>query len=239
MDKIRLLIINPGSTSTKIGVYDNEELILEKTLRHSTEEIEKFDKIVDQYEFRMNIITNTLQENNVSLESLDGIIGRGGLLKPIRGGTYEVNESMLKDLKVGVQGEHASNLGGIIAHEIAKKIGKKAYIVDPVVVDEMEPIAKITGMKELEKRSIWHALNGKAVARRYAKSKNQKYEDLNLIITHMGGGITVAALRNGQGVDVPNALDGDGPFSPERSGTLPAGDLARLCYSGSIPRKKF
>lgn len=238
MDNIRLLIINPGSTSTKIGVYDNEELILEKTLRHSTEEIEKFDKIVDQYEFRMNIITSTLEENNISLESLNGIIGRGGLLKPIHGGTYEVNACMLNDLKIGVQGEHASNLGGIIAHAIAEKIGKKAYIVDPVVVDEMEPIAKITGIKELEKRSIWHALNQKAVARRFCKSKNQKYEDLNLIVAHMGGGISVSAHRKGQGVDVPNALDGDGPFSPERSGTLPVGDLVRLCYSGKYSKEE-
>lgn len=238
MDKIRLLIINPGSTSTKIGVYDNEELVLEKTLRHSTEEIEKFDKIVDQYEFRMNIITDTLEENKIPVSTLDGIIGRGGLLKPIQGGTYEVNHRMLEDLKAGVQGEHASNLGGIIAHAIAQKIGKKAYIVDPVVVDEMEPIAKITGMKELEKKSIWHALNQKAVARRYAKSKNLKYEDVNLVIAHMGGGVTVAAHRNGRGVDVPNALDGDGPFSPERSGTLPAGDLARLCYSEKYTKEE-
>lgn len=238
MDKIRLLIINPGSTSTKIGVYDNEELVLEKTLRHSTEEIEKFAKIVDQYEFRMNIITDTLEENKIPVSSLDGIIGRGGLLNPIQGGTYEVNDRMLEDLKAGVQGEHASNLGGIIARAIAEKIGKKAYIVDPVVVDEMEPIAKITGMKELEKKSIWHALNQKAVARRFAKSKNLKYEDINLVIAHMGGGVTVASHRNGRGVDVPNALDGDGPFSPERSGTLPAGDLARLCYSGKYTKEE-
>lgn len=238
MDKIRLLIINPGSTSTKIGVYDNEELVLEKTLRHSTEEIEKFERVVDQYEFRMNIITDTLEENNIPVSGLDGIIGRGGLLNPIQGGTYEVNDRMLEDLKAGVQGEHASNLGGIIARAIAEKIGKKAYIVDPVVVDEMEPIAKITGMKELEKKSIWHALNQKAVARRYAKSKNLKYEDVNLVIAHMGGGVTVAAHKHGRGVDVPNALDGDGPFSPERSGTLPAGDLARLCYSGKYTKEE-
>lgn len=228
----RLLVINPGSTSTKIAVFDDEEMICEETLRHSVDEISKYEKIYDQYEFRKNIIVRSLEKANIPVNSLDGVVGRGGLLKPIEGGTYEVNERMLEDLKVGVMGEHASNLGGIIAYEIAKEIGKKSFIVDPVVVDELQDVARISGLKEIERKSIFHALNQKAVARRFAKSLNKKYEDLNLIIAHLGGGVSVGAHEKGRVIDVANALDGEGPFSPERSGSLPVGDLVKLCYSG-------
>ncbi len=228
----KLLVINPGSTSTKIGVFEEEELIFEKTLRHSVEELAPFDKIFDQYKFREDIIIESLKENNIDIKSLTGIIGRGGLLKPIEGGTYEVNDFMIEDLKNGVQGDHASNLGGIIANEIAKEIGVKAYIVDPTVVDELEDVARISGLKEIERRSVFHPLNQKAVARRHAKSQNKKYEDMNLIIAHLGGGISVGAHKKGRVIDVANALEGDGAFSPERSGSLPVGDLVKLCYSG-------
>ena len=228
----RLLIINPGSTSTKIAVYDDENMVFEETLRHSSEEICKFKKIYDQYEFRKNIIVETLQKNNIKIESLDGIIGRGGLLKPIKGGTYSVNEKMLEDLKIGFNGEHASNLGGIIAHEIAKEIGKEAFIVDPVVVDEMEDIARVSGLKGIERKSIFHALNQKAVARRYASENSKNYKDLNLIVVHLGGGVSVGAHGKGKVIDVNNALDGEGPFSPERSGSLPVSEMVKLCFSG-------
>lgn len=228
----RLLIINPGSTSTKIGVFDNEDILFEETLRHSTEEICSFNKIYDQYEFRKNIIVNALLKNNIPISSLDGVVGRGGLLKPIEGGTYEVNEKMLEDLKVGYLGEHASNLGGIIAYEIAKEIGKRSFIVDPVVVDELQEVARISGLKGIERKSIFHALNQKAVARKHAKIQNKKYEELNLIVAHLGGGVSVGAHEKGRVIDVPNALDGEGPFSPERSGSLPVGDMIKLCYSG-------
>ncbi|MBW4827103.1 MAG: butyrate kinase [Clostridiaceae bacterium] len=231
-EKYRILVINPGSTSTKIAVFDDEKAIFEETLRHSTEELSKYDKVYDQYKFRKDIILEILNRNNIELESLNAIVGRGGLLNPIEGGTYVVNKKMLKDLKIGVQGEHASNLGGIIANEIAKMIDKPAYIVDPVVVDEMEDIARISGMPEIDRRSIVHALNQKAVARRHSKSKNKNYEDMNLIVAHLGGGISVGAHRKGKVIDVNNALDGEGPFSPERSGGLPVGDLVKLCYSG-------
>ncbi|HSH36779.1 butyrate kinase [Schnuerera sp.] len=231
-EKHRLLIINPGSTSTKIAVFDDENIIFEETLRHSVEELSKYEKIFDQYEFRKNIILETLKENKIPINSLSGIIGRGGLLKPIEGGTYEVNEKMLEDLKVGVQGEHASNLGGIIAYEIAQTIDAKAFIVDPVVVDELKEVSRISGLKEIERKSIFHALNQKAVARRHAKFKNRIYEDMNLIVVHLGGGISVGAHEKGKVIDVANALDGEGPFSPERSGSLPVGDLIKLCYSG-------
>ncbi|MBU5256153.1 butyrate kinase [Tissierella praeacuta] len=228
----RLLIINPGSTSTKIAVFDDEKSIFEETLRHSVQEISSFNKIYDQYEFRKNIIVNVLEKNNISIETLDGVVGRGGLLKPIEGGTYEVNDTMLEDLKVGYLGEHASNLGGIIAYEIAKEIGKKSFIVDPVVVDEMEEVARVSGLKEIERKSIFHALNQKAVARRHANKIGRKYEELNLIVAHLGGGVSVGAHEKGRVIDVANALDGEGPFSPERSGSLPVGDLVKLCYSG-------
>jgi len=232
MKDIRLLIINPGSTSTKIAVFDNEDILFEETLRHSTKEICSYEKIYDQYEFRKDIILESLIKNNIPIDSLDGAIGRGGLLKPIEGGTYEVNDKMIEDLKVGYLGEHASNLGGILAYEIANEIGKKAFIVDPVVVDELEDIARISGLKGIERISIFHALNQKAVARRHAKHLGKEYNDLNLILVHLGGGVSVGAHRKGRVIDVANALDGEGPFSPERSGSLPVGDMIKLSYSG-------
>ena len=228
----KLLIINPGSTSTKIGVYEDEKEILEETLRHSAEEIGRYATIYDQKDFRKEVILNVLKEHNFDITSLDAVVGRGGLLKPIPGGTYEVNDSLLADLKDGFQGQHASNLGGILANEIAKSIGVRAFIVDPVVVDELEEVARITGTADLKKKSIFHALNQKAVAKRYAKECGKSYNDLNLVVTHMGGGVSVGAHHLGKVVDVNNTLDGDGPFSPERAGSVPTGDLVKMCFSG-------
>lgn len=228
----RLLIINPGSTSTKIGVYEDEKQLLEETLRHSSEEIAKYPTIFDQYEFRMNVILDVLKSRDFDINSLNAVVGRGGLLKSIESGTYAVNEAMLRDLKVGVRGQHASNLGGIIANEIGKKLDIPTFIVDPVVVDEMDEVSRISGMPEIERKSTFHALNQKAVARRYAQEAGRPYEELNLIVTHMGGGVSVGAHKKGRVVDVNNALDGEGPFSPERAGGLPVGDLVKLCYSG-------
>lgn len=235
----KILVINPGSTSTKIAVYLDEKPVFEKTLRHTVEEIEKYDTVFDQYAFRKKVIEENLAENKIDIKELSGIVGRGGLLKPIEGGTYEVNDKMLEDLKVGVMGEHACNLGGVLAHEIGMEIGKPAYIVDPVVVDELDDVARISGMPEIERKSIFHALNQKAVARRYAKERGTNYEDLNLIVVHLGGGISVGAHRKGRVVDVNNALDGEGPFSPERSGGLPVGDLIRMCFSGKYDKKQM
>ena len=228
----RILAINPGSTSTKIAIFDNEKPVFETTLRHPAEEINKYEKIYDQYEFRKNVILDALNEKEINLTKLSAVVGRGGLLKPIKGGTYDVNDKMIDDLKVGVLGEHASNLGGILAHEIASKLNIPAFIVDPVVVDEMQDVARISGMPELKRKSIFHALNQKAVARRGAAEKGKKYEEMNFIVAHLGGGVSVGAHRKGSVVDVNNALDGDGPFSPERSGGLPIGDVAKLCFSG-------
>lgn len=231
VEKHRLLVLNPGSTSTKIAVFDDNEIVFQETIRHSVEELSKYKKIFDQYEYRKNIILNTLAKNDIDINSFTAIIGRGGVLKPIEGGTYRIGEKMLLDLKAEVQGEHASSLGGIIAYEIAQELGVEGFIVDPVVVDELAEVARISGLKEIERRSIFHALNQKAVARRYAKSKGKKYEDMNLIIAHLGGGISVAAHSKGKAIDVANALNGDGPFSPERSGGLPVGDLIELAFS--------
>ena len=169
MDVFRILAINPGSTSTKIAIYDNEKEVFETTLRHSNEEIEKYEKITDQYDFRKDVILTALSENGINLTKLNAVVGRGGLLKPIKGGTYAVNALMLEDLKAGLMGEHASNLGGMIANEIANQLNIPAFIVDPVVVDELDPVARVSGMPEIERKSIFHALNQKAVARRYAK----------------------------------------------------------------------
>ena len=228
----KLLVINPGSTSTKIGVYNDDELIFEETIRHSSEELADYERINQQKEFRKNLIIETLRGNGIDTKTFTAIVGRGGLTKPIEIGTYLVNEAMLKDLRLGRMGEHASNLGGLIAHNIALENQIQAYIVDPVVVDELQDVARISGIKEIQRVSIFHALNQKAVARRYASSIDRRYEDLNLIVVHLGGGISVGAHEKGKVIDVANALDGEGPFSPERSGSLPVGDLARLCYSG-------
>jgi butyrate kinase len=232
MEIKRILAINPGSTSTKIAIFDNEKEVFEETLRHSAEKIDQYEKIYDQYEFRKTVILDVLNEKGINLTKLDAIVGRGGLLKPIEGGTYRVTDKMVEDLKVGVLGEHASNLGGIIAKEIADKLNIPAFIVDPVVVDEMHDVARVSGMPELKRKSIFHALNQKAVARRAAKELNKDYKDLNFIVVHMGGGISVGAHRKGSVIDINNALDGDGPFSPERTGGLPIGDFAKLCFSG-------
>jgi butyrate kinase len=227
-----ILAINPGSTSTKYSIFEEEKLIFEKNIKHSSEELKRFEKITDQFHFRKDLIMNDLSARNIDVERIAAVVGRGGLVKPIESGVYLVNEAVKHDLLTGFSGQHASNLGGLIADDIASSLCcAKAFIVDPVVVDELQSVARISGHPEIERKSIFHALNQKAVARLYAASINRRYEDLNLIIAHMGGGISVGAHKNGRVIDVNNALNGDGPFSPERSGGLPSGQLADLCYS--------
>ena len=236
---IRSLIINPGSTSTKIGVFEDETQVFDKTLRHSTEEIAQFPDIYSQKDFRKEIILDALKEAGIAPESFDVIVGRGGLLKPIPGGTYAVSDELLADLKNPPQGEHASNLGGLLAREIADPLGLPSYIVDPVVVDELEPVARISGVPEIPRVSIFHALNQKAMARRYAKEAGRPYEELRLIVVHMGGGVSVGAHKGGRVIDVFNALDGDGAFSPERAGGVPSGALVRMCYESGLTEKEM
>lgn len=235
---IKSLIINPGSTSTKIGVFEDETLLFEETLRHSTEEIAQYASIADQKDFRKAIIMNLLKEKNFDIKSLGMVVGRGGMLKPIPGGTYKVTDELLHDLVIGKQGQHASNLGGMLAREIGDEIGVPSFIVDPVVVDELCTVARYSGVPELPRTSVFHALNQKAVAKRYAKETGKAYDSLNLIVVHMGGGVSVGAHLKGQIIDVFNALDGDGAFSPERAGAAPVGALIKMCFSGQYTEKE-
>lgn len=238
MEKRLILAINPGSTSTKFSLFEEGELLFENTLRHSAEELKGYDKITDQFHFRKDLIMQELACRKVEFKRIKAIVGRGGLLKPIESGIYLVNSKMIQDLATGHYGQHASNLGALIAHDLAVFLpGSNAYIVDPVVVDELQNVARISGHPAIERRSIFHALNQKAVARTYAAETRRKYEDLNLIVAHMGGGISVGAHLKGRVIDVNNALNGDGPMSPERSGGLPAGQLTDLCFSGKYSQQ--
>lgn len=234
----RVLAINPGSTSTKIAVYDDETPVLIRSLRHSPEELARFASVPDQFDWRKNLVEAALEQAGIELKSVDVVIGRGGLINPVESGIYEVDESMKYALS-HARVQHASNLGGLIAAAIANEIGVKAYIADPVVVDELIPYARISGIPELPRESVFHALNQKVIARRFAAENDTAYDELNLIVCHMGGGITVSAHRKGRVIDTTNALDGCGPFSPERSGSLPPGPLIRLCFSGKYTQEQL
>lgn len=235
---MKILAINPGSTSTKIAVYENETPLLVRNIKHTVEELAVYPEVIDQFEFRKNLVIRELEVNNIPF-AFDAVIGRGGLVKPIPGGVYEVNDAMKRDT-VHAMRTHACNLGGLIADNLASSLpGCRAFIADPGVVDELEDIARITGSPLMYKITIWHALNQKAIARRFAKEQGTTYEDLDLIICHLGGGISVAAHRHGRAIDANNALDGEGPFSPERAGTLPAGQLIDLCFSGKFTKDEL
>ena len=233
-----ILAINPGSTSTKIAVYEDTQPVLSLAIDHSAAEIAAFATIGDQFEWRKDLVLESLRKRGFDISTLSAVIGRGGLVHPVEGGVYEVNDALHDDL-LHARRQHASNLGGLIAQEIAAEVGVKAYIADPVVVDEMIPYARISGLPQLPRESVFHALNQKAIARRYARETGRKYEELNLIVSHMGGGITVSAHRQGRVIDTSNALNGAGPFSPERAGTLPPGPLIDLCFSGEYTREEL
>ena len=230
-----ILAINPGSTSTKISIFENETEVFTKTLRHQTEEINQFETVASQYQFRKDIIVKEIEEAGYKVADLTCVVGRGGLVKPISSGIYEVNAELLKDLHQPVMGEHASNLGGIIADDIVKSInnGAKAYIADPVVVDELQDVARISGHPAFPRTSLFHALNQKAIARTFAKENGKVYEDMNIIVAHLGGGVTVGAHEKGRVIDVTNGLDGEGPLSPERSGAIPVSGVIDICFSGT------
>jgi butyrate kinase len=228
----KILVINPGSTSTKIAVYENEILLWESKINHSSDEISTFPTVISQKEYRKDLIITALKNASIELESLTAIAARGGMLKPLVSGTYIINKTMVDYLTNAIRSEHASNLGAVIAFELSNELNIPSYIVDPVSVDEMEDIARISGMKDIERTSIFHALNHKATARQAAKDNNTQYEKLNLIVAHLGGGISVACHHKGRVIDVNNALDGEGPMSPERSGSVPLGPLYKMCFSG-------
>ncbi|MBD5225887.1 MAG: butyrate kinase [Bacteroidales bacterium] len=240
---MKILAINPGSTSTKMAVYEDKTPLLTLALRHSVEDLEPFPRVIDQFDFRKNLILKALADNGIPFE-FDAVIGRGGLLRPIPGGVYEVNEAMIADI-FKVRRSHACNLGCIIASDLAKELGCKAFIADPGVVDELEEIARVTGSPLMPRATTWHALNQRAIARRFAAErssatgKKMAYEDFNLIICHLGGGISIGAHKDGKAIDVNNAFDGEGPFSPERAGSLPSGSLIDLCYSGRYSKDEL
>lgn len=237
---MRILVINPGSTSTKIAVYEDETPLLLRNITHTAEELSKYGDVTEQQDFRRQLVLDELKQSDIPL-LFDAVIGRGGLVKPVSGGVYEINQRMLDDTRYGcVMHNHACNLGCLIAYEIAATIpGCRSFIADPGVVDELSPMARISGSPLMPRICIWHALNQRAIARRYAREIGCEYEDLNLIICHLGGGISVAAHEHGRAIDANNALDGEGPFSPERAGSLPAADLIRLCFSGKYNEKQL
>lgn len=233
-----ILVINPGSTSTKIAVYDNEKALFVHSIAHLPHELEKFNDALDQHEWRKGLIIDELKRRGFALE-FDAVIGRGGLAKPVEGGVYGVNETMLNDMK-NVEHRHACDLGCVIAHDIASmKPGTPCYIADPGSVDELNDYVRISGSPLLPRICIWHALNQRAIARRFAREHNTRYEDLNLIMCHLGGGISIAAHEKGRAVDANNALNGEGPFSPERAGSLPAAALINLCFSGKLSQQEL
>lgn len=236
--RAKILAINPGSTSTKIAAYDGEDCLWKKGLDHPAEETQAFAQVTDQYEYRIQAILQTLEEQGSKLEEFTAIVGRGGLLSPLPGGTYQVDEDLVQVLHHAPGGEHASNLGGILAYHLGQRINVPAFIVDPVAVDEMEPVARLSGHPELPRKSQSHALNMKAVARKVAKDLGKAYNDVNFIVAHLGGGISVAPHRKGKMIDVNNA-NNEGPFSVERCGTLPAYQLVKLCYSGRFSEKEL
>lgn len=231
MSRKYILAINPGSTSTKVALYNGREKVFINKIEHPSDEIDKYHNIIDQYDYRLNLIVDWLREININPASLKAVVGRGGMLRPMPAGTYLVTDAMIKDLKDCVGGEHASNLGGILAKGIADKEGIKSFIADPVSVDEIYDIARISGMPEVPRKSHVHALNIKAVSHRFAHENNKNLKDINLIVAHLGGGISVAPIEKGRIIDVNDANE-MGPFSPERAGGLPVGDFVKMCYSG-------
>jgi butyrate kinase len=236
----RILAINPGSTSTKIAVFEGAKQLFLVNIKHSSEELSQFATITDQYDFRKNVIVNELKNNDFNLDTFALVMGRGGLIKPVLSGVYAVNDLMKEHLCSGYSGQHASNLGGLIADSIAHEMGlEQAYVADPVMVDELSDVARISGHPNFERVSIFHALNQKAIARMYAQERGKKYEELNLVVAHLGGGISVGAHKLGRVIEVNQALNGEGPFSPERAGTLPMNQIIDICFSGEYTRDEI
>ena len=236
---MKVLVINPGATSTKVAVFEEEQELLKKSIVHTAQELEGFDRAIDQADFRQRAVLEAVAEGGFRLEDFDAVCGRGGLYRPIPSGTYAVSDRVMQDVEQAPYGEHPSNLGAYLARRIGDLVGIPAFFVDPVCVDEMTEVAHVSGFAEFRRLSQFHALNQKAVAKRYAKEIGKSYESLNLIVCHMGGGVSVGAHVKGEVVDTGNALEGEGPFSPERSGTLPSGALVDLCFSGKYTEQEI
>lgn len=240
MSANHILVVYPEVHKTKVAVYRNVEPLFLKNISHTEEELSQFENVIDQKHYRMKFIKDELMKNNFPLDSIEIVLGRSGLVRPVSQGVYRINEAMIKDLNDGIIGKHATNLGAIMAHDIATEIGKEAFIANPVVVDELSDVARLTGHPLFERRSIYHALNHKHVAAKYAKSMNKQYKDLNLIVCHIGrGGVSIGAHKDGKVIDVNQAFDGGGPFGITRTGTLPMGQLVRMCFSGEYSEKEI
>lgn len=239
MDQL-ILVINPTSNSTQIAIYNYRKQIFLTNIKHSPAELKAAKKIIDQFEFRKKAVLSELGKSGIDIHDIQIVVGRGGILKPMSGGVYFVNEAMIKDIRHPM-GEHESNLGGILAYEVAKKIGKKipSIIIDPISVDEMDEIAKISGMPEIQRKSILHTLNQRIIARNFVREIGHTYEEVNLIVAHIGRGISVGAHQKGKIIDVNNGLIGDGPMTTERSGTVPGGELVDLCFSGKYTKEQI
>lgn len=235
----QFFIINPGSTSTKVAVYEDDREILSKNIEHSPDILAKYDKVFDQFDYRLEMIEETVREQGIDLSKFTAILARGGNMKPVTGGTYLVNDEMVEDLKLGVMGQHPNNMGGCLARKLADENGLKAYVVDPVIVDEFEPVSRISGSPLIKRKSKDHPLNQKAVARAAAESMGKRYDEINAIVVHMGGGVSVGIHKKGKLVDVNNSLDGDGPMSPNRPGGLPFGAVVDLCFSGKYTKEQL
>lgn len=234
----QILVINPAATATHVAIFEGDDELARADLEHAPAELANFDRVWDQYLMRKDRIAAFLAQHRIAQSALAAVVGRGGLLKPVPGGTYTVSGPMLEDLRRGAQGEHASNLGGILAYGMARACGIPAYVVDPVSTDELEGVARISGLPELPRTSLCHALNMRWMGRRAAAELGRRYEESQMVIAHLGMGISVAAHRNGRIVDTNNALE-SGPFSPERAGTLPVGDLVKLCFSGRTTEREL
>ncbi len=234
----RVLAINPGATSTKIAVFTGTQNTFQKLIEHKLEDLAHYEHIIDQFGYRYSVILSSLNENNFPLSDLDAVVGRGGMLQPVESGTYKVNDCMIEDLNAASRGEHASNLGALLAKKIASDNGIPAFIVDPVSVDEMDDVARISGLTELPRVSLSHALNSKAIARKAADQIGKKYEALTIIVAHLGTGISVSAHKNGRMIDVNNAQE-EGPFSSDRCGTVPSYRLVKMCFSGKYSEKEI
>ena len=236
---MKVLVINPGATSTKIAVFDEDKQVFKKGIDHSAQELDQFDRVIDQADYRQKAILDAVAESGYQLSDFDAVCGRGGLYRAIPSGTYAVSDAVMRDVEQAPYGEHPSNLGAYLAKKLGDMVGIPAFFVDPVCVDEMTEVAHVSGFREFRRQSLFHALNQKAVAKRYAKEVGKKYEDLNLIVCHMGGGVSVGAHVKGNVVDTENALDGEGPFSPERAGSLPTDAVMKLCFSGKYTEEEL
>lgn len=234
----RILAVNPGATSTKMAVFDDETAVMKKTVEHQGDELQQYAHVYDQHPYRIDLICRELAAAGIELASVNAVVGRGGLMKPLVGGTYRVSGSMVKEMEQAPRGEHASNLGSVIAYNLAEKLNIPAFIVDPVSVDELEPIARISGSPLIERVSMTHALNMKAVSRKVAAQLGQRYEELSLIVAHLGTGVSLSAHKGGRMIDMADGKE-EGPFAPDRCGGLPCSQLVKLCYSGKYSEKEM